>query len=332
MSQSEIRQNKATREWVIYSPARAMRPDDFKRVKKRREPLPVHDKTCPFCPGNESKLPAILLELHRPGNGDWQTRVVNNKFPALFPEQDTVRVQKDIYLSMAGFGRHEVILESPRHNQTMALMSVEQVRTVIETYHRRYLNLMKQHENMLAIIFRNHGRLAGTSLMHPHSQIIVTGMVPRDVRWRELEAQRYFDEWGRCVYCDILKHERELGVRVLLENDTFIAFVPFAAEVPFEVWIIPKRHQADFGSIEEREKDDLAAALRDILARIHQKLGDPDYNYVVNTAAQYRSDEPQLHWYLQIRPRLVTRAGFEIGSGMSINPSVPERDADYLNM
>jgi UDPglucose--hexose-1-phosphate uridylyltransferase len=183
----------------------------------------------------------------------------------------------------------------------------------------------------MAIIFRNHGSRAGTSLMHPHSQIVVTGIVPHYIRWREEEAQRYFDEWGRCVYCDILDFEMRDRRRILLENESFLAFIPFAAEVPFEIWIMPKRHQADFGQITDKEKADLAFALRDSLARLHNRLQDPDYNYVINTSARYRADEPQLHWYLQIWPRLTTRAGFEIGSGININPSIPEEDADFLN-
>jgi UDPglucose--hexose-1-phosphate uridylyltransferase len=210
-------------------------------------------------------------------------------------------------------------------------MSAEEVELVIETYHRRYVDLIKAHGNMMTILFRNHGPRAGTSLIHPHSQIVVTGVVPRYIRWREEEAERYFDDWGRCVYCDILDFERSEQRRVISENESFLAFVPYAAEVPFEIWVMPRRHQADFGSISDWEKEDFAALLRSCLVGLRTKLNDPDYNYVINTAARYKADEPQLHWYLQIQPRLTTRAGFEIGSGMRINPSIPEDDADFLN-
>ena len=184
---------------------------------------------------------------------------------------------------------------------------------------------------MMTIIFRNHGVRAGTSLIHPHSQAIVTGMVPNHIRWREEQAQLYFDEWGRCVYCDILEFEMRNPKRVVLENPSFLAFVPFAAEVPFEIWIMPKQHQASFSQISDESKTFLARGLLDILNRLYTKLNDPDYNYIINTAPQYKAGEPQLHWYLQIRPRLTTLAGFEFGSGISINPSIPEEDADFLN-
>jgi UDPglucose--hexose-1-phosphate uridylyltransferase len=210
-------------------------------------------------------------------------------------------------------------------------MSAEHVEAVVETYHQRYRDIMQAHENMMTIIFRNHGSRAGTSLIHPHSQLIVTAMVPHYVRWREDEAERYFDEWGRCVYCDILGFEMSDQRRLVWENNSFVGFIPFAAEVPFEIWIIPKRHQSDFGQITDEEKIDLASALQAVLSRLYGKLNDPDYNYVINTSARYRADEPQLHWYAQIRPRLTTQAGFEIGSGISINPSLPEKDANFLN-
>jgi UDPglucose--hexose-1-phosphate uridylyltransferase len=231
---------------------------------------------------------------------------------------------------MEGFGRHEVIIESPLHNKQLAAMSPEEFGVIIETYHKRYVDLMAEHGNMMTIIFRNHGLLAGTSLIHPHSQIIVTGMVPQHIRWREEQAQRHFDEWGRCVYCDILEFEMKDQRRLVFENPSFLAFIPYAADVPFEIWIMPKKHEADFGSISDTEKGDLSALLHSCLARLHDKLKNPDYNYVINTAARFRAGEPQLHWYVQVRPRLTTRAGFEIGSGISINPSLPEEDAEFL--
>jgi UDPglucose--hexose-1-phosphate uridylyltransferase len=326
---SEMRQNKATRHWVIYAPERSKRPRDFQHGEKPRE-LPSYDESCPFCPGNEDMLPGVITELPSLGGDPWQTRVVPNKYPALTLQEDRRRRRDGIYVAMPGFGRHEVIIESPRHNDNIASMSIEQVGLIIETYHRRYVDLMNQHGNMMAIIFRNHGARAGTSLLHPHSQLIVTGIVPHHMRVEEEEAQRYFDEWGRCVFCDILDQETKNAQRIVSTNGSFAAFVPYAAEGPFETWIMPLRHQADFGAISDCEKEDLAHILRLVTARLYHTLNDPDYNYAINTAARYKAGEPHIHWYLQIQPRLTTRAGFEIGSGMRINPSLPEDDAAFL--
>lgn len=328
MTNGEMRQDKATRQWVIYAPARRKRPKDFRKPPLETAELPERDERCPFCPGNERMLPPVILELN--GGSGWRTRVVPNKFPALVPEGELERHGRGIYVAMGAYGLHEVVIETRLHNRDLGAMSRDEANAVVETYHRRYRDLMARHENAMTILFRNHGARAGTSLIHPHSQIITLGVVPHYVRWREEEAQHYFDEWGRCVFCDILKEEIGSGGRVVMENESFAAFVPFAAEVPFETWIMPREHKADFGDLSDREKEDLASALRDVLGRLRNKLGDPDYNYVVNTSARYRAGEPQLHWYVQIRPRLTERAGFEIGSGMSINPSIPEEDAAFL--
>jgi UDPglucose--hexose-1-phosphate uridylyltransferase len=325
----EIRQDKATKQWVIYAPARGKRPHDYQR-REQQQDLPRRDPECPFCPGNEGMLPAILMEHAGPHPDGWQTRVVPNKFPALTKEGHASRHLEGIYVAMPGYGRHEVIIESPWHNLDVARMSEKEVGAVIDTYHRRYVEVMAEHSNMTAILFRNHGPQAGTSLLHPHSQLVVTGIVPSRVRWRQAAAQRYFDEWGQCVLCEIAAFEAQDGQRVILENESFLAFVPFAAEVPFEIWLVPRRHEADFGAVSKKEKQELASALRTVLVRLYNKLHDPDYNYVIHSAAQYQAGEPQLHWYLQIQPRLTTQAGFEIGSGMRINPSLPEEDAQFL--
>ncbi len=327
----QIRQNPVTGRWVIYAPGRGDRPKDFENSGVAEpDKLPSHDPDCPFCPGNEDDLPAIIDQVAGIDGGMWQTRVVPNKFPVLHPEADTTRRQRGPFLAMDGYGKHEVIIESPRHDQDIGTMPVGAVRQVIDTYHRRYMALMHEHGNMLALIFRNHGARAGTSLRHPHSQLVVTGVVPRYVREREARAQHYYDTWGRCLFADMLAHELDEGQRVVLENPSFVGFVPFAAEVPFEMWLIPRRQQADFGSVSEEEKTDLAHALRELLVRLRDVLGDPDYNYIINTAARYKADEPHLRWYVQIRPRLTTPAGFEIGSGMLVNPSLPEQNAVAL--
>jgi UDPglucose--hexose-1-phosphate uridylyltransferase len=331
MERHELRQNKATGEWVIYSRARKNRPRDFPSQGRRTAVLPPLDRNCPFCEGNEGQLPPVVWERKNAAGTGWLVRVVPNKYPALTTTGSNLRRRQGIYLTMEGHGTHEVVIESPLHNRQLHDMSPDEAGALIETYQYRYHALMDNPDNMMVVIFRNHGPLAGTSLVHPHSQIIATGIVPGHIRSREAEAQRYFDEEGTCVFCDILAFEKQDRRRVVFENAFFLAFVPFAAGSPFEIWIVPKRHAADFGSATGEEQYHLAAALQECLGRLSRKLGDPDYNYVINTAARFRSGEPQLHWYLQIRPRITTPAGFEIGSGVSISPSLPEEDAALLN-
>ncbi|WP_375339970.1 galactose-1-phosphate uridylyltransferase [Okeania sp. KiyG1] len=330
MNKSHIRLNKTTREWVIYAPNRGKRPQDFQQENIVQEKVESHSPNCPFCTGNEERLGGILFEKRNPENTNWQVRVVPNRFPALTPEENTDRKLEGIYLTMPGYGRHEVIIESPDHSKDIPTMSIQEVEAIIDTYYQRYIELMEIDESMMVIIFRNHGKKAGASLRHPHSQIIATSIVPQHRRWQEEEAQRYYDEFGSCLYCDILAFEKQNKTRVIEENSSFLAFIPFAAKAPFEIWIMPKEHQGDFGSISEQEKSDFALILKNILTKLSEKLNDPDYNYVINTAARYKAEEPQVHWYCLIEPRLTTPAGFEIASGIRINPSLPELDAEFL--
>ena len=328
-SVGHIRQNKITKQWVIYSPQRGERPRDFKNQQKTQNKS-KHDSDCPFCPGNEEMLPGILWQFPDSQKKAWSTRSVPNKFPALSSQHDNHHQDDGIYVFMPGYGHHEVIIENPRHDLDIPQMSLTEVEAIIHTYHQRYQIVMKDSANMLAIIFRNHGVRAGTSLLHPHSQMVVTGIVPTHIRWWEFESQRYFDKWGRCVLCDISNFEFSEQDRVVSENDSFLSFVPYAAEVPFEVWIVPKIHQSEFGTITQNEKKDLAMMLRDNLKKLSFHLDNPDYNYVIQSTSQYNSGKPFLHWFMKIQPRLTTPAGFEMGSGMYINPSLPENDAQIL--
>ncbi len=330
METGQIRLNKVTGEWVIYAPSRRRRPQDFQQNTKDNFTVDQSQNHCPFCSNHVNESEQVLLEIKNNQQDHWQTKVVANKFPALDFHENPKRNLEGIYMMMSGYGHHEVVIESPDHQATIATLSVSEIEIIIETYRQRYLKLMEDKEIMMVIIFRNHGKGAGASLRHPHSQIIGTSIVPSHRRIQEAEAQHYFDHWGKCIYCDILNFEINDRSRIILDNHLFVSFVPFAAEFPCEIWIMPKQHQADFGSISNQEKTAFAEILKDSLSRLYNKLNNPDYNYVINTAARYKAEEPQLHWYCQIRPRLTTPAGFELGSGISINPSIPEVDAAFL--
>jgi UDPglucose--hexose-1-phosphate uridylyltransferase len=332
-----LRQDPATRLWSIIAADRGKRPRDFTKDKTPASKLPSYDKTCPFCPGNESMTPEALFTMPpmQPGDGDsWQVRVVPNRFPALAMPHDEVppgrRERQGLYLEMDGVGQHEVVVEVPDHSKTIATMTQEEVARVVVTYRQRFLTLDKSPWNQLIIIFRNQGEQAGTSLHHPHSQIIGTPVVPEDIRRRLEEAQRYYDDHGTCVYCDILESELSEKIRLVSANAGFVALCPFAATVPYETWILPRRHASSFGVISDDECNLLGNILREVLRGMYRLLGNPDYNYVIRSAPHHSAGEPHFHWYLQILPRLTTRAGFEIGSGININVVVPEDGAQEL--
>ena len=329
-----LRQDVATRSWSIISSERGRRPHDFKKPGSKERKLESYDENCPFCPGNEHLTPDAVFTLADPKDPQkWAVRVVPNKFPALATPgagTERKRVRRGLYLEMCGCGTHEVVIEGQDHSKTIATMSTDQVRLIIQTYRDRFLELDKSDWNQLIIIFRNQGEGAGTSLVHPHSQIIGTPIVPDEIRRRLEEAQRYYDDHGTCVYCDVLEHELSEKTRLVCSNDGFAVICPFAATVPYEMWLLPRNHASSFGELEDDEITQLADILHEALWRLYSLLDNPDYNYVIRSAPHYSAGEPHFHWYVQILPRLTKRAGFEIGSGMNINVVVPEEAASEL--
>jgi UDPglucose--hexose-1-phosphate uridylyltransferase len=231
---------------------------------------------------------------------------------------------------MGGYGHHEVIIDNPHHSRDIPHYTQDEYSQVIEMYHKRYKDFIIDPLVVMVTIFRNHGSRAGTSMAHPHSQIIGTPTVPRNVRLQEQFAQVYFDDYGTCAFCDLIKIEMTIKIRIIHHNRSFVAFVPYAASVPFEVWILPFRHTAVFGDIYEDEKEDMSLILKEVLHRMYIKLNDPDYNYIIHSFTRFKADEPHLHWFIRIIPRYLTPAGFELGSGFMVNPSIPEEDAELL--
>lgn len=324
----EFRQNQATKEWVILAPERGKRPQDYAEESDERKPLPRYSKNCPFCVGNEDQTEEPVCV--RPARGNWQVRVVPNKYAALKPDLATTRTNVGSFLAAKGFGIAEVVIEHPRHDTTLALMEIKEVANVLRAYRDRHTTIRENRKINLVTIFRNHGEGAGTSLAHPHSQIIATPIVPPHVRYPLEQAVLYYDERGSCVYCDMVNEEIRQQERIITDSDNFVAFCPFAARSPFECRIYPKRHMAGYMSIDDDEIEELAWILRDVLSRLYHGLNNPDYNYVLRSAPIGDEDTRHLHWYLVIIPKISIPAGFEIGSGIYINTVAPEESAGLL--
>jgi len=323
---TELRLDQTIRNWVIVAPERSKRPNAFRR--RPRERAETND-TCPFCPGREAETPPELFRL-QDDKGGWRLRVVPNKFAALSGDGSRDQIANGLgFTSMPGVGSHEVVIESPRHDGDIATASDGEVGDVLAAYRARHRALRKSSAAMV-VIFRNHGAGGGTSLPHPHSQIVAAPVVPLLVRHRFDVAMQHYDDTGHCLYVEILHRELADGRRIVAQNDGFVAFQPFAAASPFETCLMPRTHRASFADTTDDELAHLAPLLRDVLAGLRRLLDDPDYNYVIHSAPPGDEGRPYFLWHLQIVPRLTTPAGFELGSGISINPSSPELTAAEL--
>ena len=327
----ELRQDPTTKEWIVMATERAKRPDQFRNQERAIAPLPAI--SCVLCPGNESQTPREVFAIRDSQAADapgWRVRVVPNKFPAFMSTAGGQLKREEMFVSAPAYGHHEVIVEGPDHGRHLGLMEDREIRDVLGAYKKRYEALRADSKVKLILLFRNHGRSAGTSLAHPHSQLVATPIIPLHIRQKYATAIQHYDDTGRCVYCELLEAELAAGKRVVLESACFAVVHPFASQVPFETWILPKGHNPSFGNVTSEQLDDLSDVIGKVLRAFNNGLGNPDYNLIVHSAPIEDEHKPYFLWHMEIRPRLTTVAGFELGTGIYINTALPEETAPYL--
>ncbi len=335
----ELRRDPVVGYWTIVSTERSRRPVEYSKKEITEE------RSCPFCEGREAETTGEVYAVRKTGtaadSSGWLVRALASKMPILSPESPFDRYGEGIYDLMEGVGKHELIIESPRHDHSLDELSVADIEKVIQVYVQRLNELEKDPRFKYTLLFKNHGLISGSArdiIRHTRSQLIATPITPKRVK-EELESTRsYFDRHDRCVFCDIIRQEAKDGSRIVAQNASFFAFCPFASRSPFEIWILPKKHSADFGKLPGQDFPAIASLLKECLTKIRALLNDPPYNMILHTAPYRHSDkwtywrtvEEDYHWYLQISPRLTRDAGFEWGTGIYINPTPPEDAAQLL--
>jgi UDPglucose--hexose-1-phosphate uridylyltransferase len=328
----QLRQDLITGRWVAVATERARRPDSFTQAAK--ESVAAKD-VCPFCPGHESMTPPEVLAYRAPGlpaNGEgWWVRVVPNLYAAFRPEPDGQDHREGRFWQRDAIGACEVLISSPDHRTPTPLLPRRQVEEIVQSYVDRYRHHARNGALEHALILYNHGRPAGASLEHPHSQLYAIGVPPPSLD-DELEGARGFrEENGACVFCRTLDDERRAATRIVFENEAFVVFAPYAARTPFETWIMPRRHAASFGDLDlSREKPAFAEALQLTLKALYEGLNDPPFNYFIHSAPFKADAAHAYHWHLELIPKLSTAAGFELGTGVWINVVKPEESAAFL--
>jgi UDPglucose--hexose-1-phosphate uridylyltransferase len=324
----ELRKDPITGRWVIISSDRSKRPAEFPDQRTRKR-----EGFCPFCAGNERTTPREVLAYRdsgQPNEPGWRLRVVPNKFPALQIEGDLNKQGEGMFDKMSGLGAHEVIIESPDHNASLASLPGRAMEEVLWAYRDRMEDLKKDRRFQYTLIFKNEGLTAGATLEHSHSQLIALPIVPIQVQ-EEIEGSRkHYGLKERCIFCDIIRQELQSRSRVVMETQAFVALAPFAPRFPFETWLMPKRHISCFSCSTDEDFKDLAFLLQDTLRRIDKALSSPPYNYVIHTSPFKEEINDYYHWHIELMPKITTVAGFERGSGFYINPTPPEEAAKFL--
>jgi len=339
MAFNEVRKDYLLDRWVVIATERGRRPTDFAKKESEKAKTGV----CPMCPGNEHMTPPAVLVYLKSGksvkkakdkNGfrhkNWLVRCVSNLYPAFAPPKSKIsrrKIMKSDDLALA-VGHHEVLIESPLHDEHPANAKIPQLVHVVNAYIDRLRELSAKPYVQYVSVFRNHGLEAGASLSHAHSQIIATPFVPKTVE-EELKASKKF--WGqnrKCVFCDIIEKERK-GPRLILENSKFTVFAPYASVHPLEFWIFPKEHEATLLNVQQSEVKIFAETLRSCLNGLKQLVNDPPYNYGIHLAIN-KDAHKYYHWHLEVYPKLAIWAGFEKSTGMYINTVTPEVAAESL--
>ena len=324
-----LRRDPTTDDWVVFAPDRRGRPHDTKRSEahSRDEKTP---SACPLCPGNEAQTPPEVLRLSSTTTG-WDVRAFHNRFPAFEPSVDPADLSgAGFFDERAAAGAHEVLVETPEHDATFSSLAPSQVVRIFEAYQSRYWALRSLACTRCIIIFRNHCIEAGTSLSHPHSQVVGAPLPTPLARRRYEVARAYYEGHESCLYCDLRDAEIKAGSRILLQQGSAVALQPFASRFPFEIWVLPLEHRPSFGNASPEELRDVALATQRVLAALDEALDDPPFNFVLHTAPVADEDQPYFLWHIQIVPRLGVHAGFELGSGMHINSAPPEATAKLL--
>jgi UDPglucose--hexose-1-phosphate uridylyltransferase len=325
---SQLRYNSAWGEWVVVSPKRhdKSKPTDLKKPGSSRKATPK--SKCPFedpqKAGNEQ--PYFWYPEGSPLQS-WEVQVLPNKFPGLQadrkPTAHTVHTSV-LYSSVEGYGHHDLLITRD-HGKNIPDLSPRTALDVMMALRRRYEQLAADPLVQYISIFQNWGATAGGSLYHPHVQLIALPVVPSHIE-RGLALEReYMRANGACLQCATIAHEREHKERVVFENEHVMAFVPFAAQEPYELTLVPKAHTASFGELSHQQLVAMAAGLSKALGLVRSKLGDPDYNwYMHDTVTHDEKSRSYHHWHIQIIPKSNISSGFELGTGIEINPVLPE--------
>ena len=306
----ELRKDYVLDRYVIISEGRGKRPVQFREDIEEKD-----DKVCYFCPGNESTTPKEIGRIGSP----WKIRVFQNKFAAVAEAGNPkIRTDNTFYTFADAYGRHEVVVETNDHKKQLWDLPKEDLVDVFNIYRQR-INEISQRPNVeYVLIFKNHGRKGGTSLVHSHTQLASFSFIPSEIS-NKINATKKFTF---CPYCEVIQREKDSSRRCF-ENDTFVAFAPYASRFNFEIWILPKQHLTNMNDFDEKKIHDLADMMQNILTKL--KLLNCSYNYFIH----YSPSKENLHFMIEICPRIATWAGFELGSNVIINSVSPEMAARF---
>lgn len=315
----ELRKDPITKSWVVVG---------------ARENPPLPADPCPLCKPDGKTI------WQYPAQGPWQVRVIPHLDPLYHIEGDVSRTAEGLYDRMQPVGAHEIIVEAPDHAATLASLPDEHILQVLQAFAARTLDLKRDMRFKYITVFKNRGGISGEDWTHSHSQITATTFVPRRVLYELRSAREYFQQKDRCVFCDIVRQEEKQGLRVVDSQDDYLAYCPYASRVPFETWIMARKHNHLFETPRPgANRLSLAALLGRVLRRL-QKIAQA-YHLVIHTAPNTLQNKGELseywktiaddfHWHIEILPIVEVRSKSYSIKEIYFNAQLPEQAAERL--
>jgi UDPglucose--hexose-1-phosphate uridylyltransferase len=321
----ELRKDPATGQWVLVRP----------RVRNNGDSNPGG---CPFCPGNEHLTPPEIAAYRSPGGSGeagWDVRVFPERDPYFVIEENLVREGIGMFDRISTRGASEILVESPDHQMRLESADEAQIERILWMYRDRVKDLKRDLKIRNVVVTRRYAK-PGSHIQHPYSRILAAPIVFDDLRQELTQAREYYAYKRRCVFCDTIREEIATGDRLIQETPHFAAFVPYAARVPFEVRILPRRHAAGFEDIAPDEVRDLARMLKGMAGLLVKAIGDPSYEMTLHTSpnlaikivqGEWDTIERDYHWHLEllVHPERATTV-----SGISVTDMLPEEAARIL--
>jgi UDPglucose--hexose-1-phosphate uridylyltransferase len=318
----ELRKDPITQSWVILG---------------QREVVAEAPDQCPLEAAKIEKIPAILTW---PASGPWQVRVIPHPDPLYHVEGDPGRLAEGMYDKMGALGAHEVVVETPQHDRRLSQLSDEEIERVLWVWASRIADLKKDARFKYVSVFKNQGALAGEEWSHPHSQVTATIFVPRRIKYELSSSHEWFKDKERCIFCDMVRQEEKLGKRIVDVQGDYYALCPYASRVPYEIWMLHRRHNHNFEQPRPgSNRRQLAALLGRTLRRLEKVA--PDYHLVLHTspstmnkkgemAGYWKTLADDYHWHIEILPILEKRSKSYSIKEVYFNAELPEQAASNL--
>jgi len=281
---------------------------------------------CPFCPGS-GKVP-----------DDYDVHIYPNDFPTFATPAPPLDFKgDDFYRTRKSWGACDVILYHPDHDKTIIDIEADHLEKIVDLWQKRYVELSGAKKVKFVYIMENNGESTGVTMPHPHGQIFAFPLIPPIISRELWYSQKYFEKKGACLHCDILKREVSENKRVILEDENFVAFLPFYARWPFELHLYSKRHLPHIGLFDTETKISLGLMIRKVVKTYNNYFGFlPGFIMAMHQAPVNEGADDFYHFHVEFYPKnrskdkLKYRAGCETGAGVFINDSVPEEKAAKL--